>query len=280
MPGVRIVTDTTANLSKEELEEHKIEVVPLYVNFPDEVIIDGSISNRVFFDKCKKAPQLPFTSQPSPGDFVKVYEEILNQGDEIVSIHISSGLSGTVESAATAIKTLSATGVSVVDSLVTMTGLALMVLSAARAAREGKSREEIVQMLEEMKEKGRTFLVPATLEYMKKGGRIGGAQALLGSIMQIKPILILRNDTGKIDSYAKARTMRKALERLVEELPQNASGVQLAAVLHADAEDTAAALKSLLEARLPGLEIKTYALSAVIATHTGPGTVGFSFFPK
>ena len=280
MPGVRIVTDTTANLSREELEEHKIEVVPLYVNFPDEVIMDGSISNAVFFEKCEKAPQLPFTSQPSPGDFAKVYEKILNDGDEIVSIHISSGLSGTVESAASAIKMLSAEGISVVDSLVTMTGLAIMVLSAARAAGEGKSREEIVQMLEEMKVKGRTFLVPATLEYMKKGGRIGGAQALLGSIMQIKPILILRNDTGKIDTYAKARTMRKALERLVEELPQNASDVRQVAVLNADAEGTAAELKVLLQARLPDLKINIYALSAVIATHTGPGTVGFSFFPK
>jgi len=280
MAGVRIVTDSTAYIPKEVLEGHKIEIVPLYVNFPDEVIVDGSIPNAVFFEKVEKASKLPFTSQPSPGDFVKVYEAILNDGDDIVSIHISSGLSGTVESAAQAKKMLAVENISIIDSLITTTGLAILVLAAAKAAREGKSREEIVLMLEDMKAKLRTFFVPDTLEYLKKGGRIGGAQALLGTILQIKPVLTVRNEDGKIDSFTKVRTMKKALERIVDELPKQASDVQYVAVLHAEAPETAVTLKSLLQGRLPDLEIETYELSPVIGTHTGPGVVGYSFVRK
>ena len=279
MASVRIVTDTTAYLSKEEIEEYNIEIVPLYVNFPDEVIVDGSIPNAVFFDKVDKAAQLPFTSQPSPGDFVEVYEKILSAGDEIISIHISLGLSGTTESATAAKKVLDAEGISVIDSYHTTAGLAILVITAARAAKEGKSRIEIAEMLEEMKKRTQTFFIPATLDYLKKGGRIGGAQAFLGTILQIKPILYLNN--GKIDAFTKVRTMKKALERIVEELPEKAEDVMLMAVMHAEAEETAAALKGLIQQRLPGIEdVMIYPLSPVIGTHTGPGVVGFSFIPK
>ena len=280
MPGVRIVTDSTAYIPKEMLEEYNIGIVPLYVNFPDEVIIDGSISSAVFFDKVKNSSKLPFTSQPSPGDFVKLYEGILNEGYEIISIHISSGLSGTVESASAAKKMLATEKISVVDSLITTSGQALLVLAAAKAGREGKSREEIVSMVEDMKPKSRTFFVPDTLEYLKKGGRIGGAQALLGTILQIKPVLTVRNDDGKIDTITKVRTMKKALETIVGELPQDPSDVLCAAVLQAEAFETATALKALLQERLPGMELITYELSPVISTHTGPGVVGYSFVRK
>ena len=123
MSRVRIVIDSTAYLPKEKLEELLIEVVPLYVNFPDEMLVDGKIENKVFFEKMKKSAKLPFTSQPSPVDFIQVYENIIKKGDEIISIHISSGISGTVGSAATAAEMLDKDRISVIDSLSTSGGL-------------------------------------------------------------------------------------------------------------------------------------------------------------
>jgi DegV family protein with EDD domain len=271
MSEVRIVTDSTAFLPKERLEEYQIEVVPLYINFPDEIIIDGKIKNKDFFEKMKKAAKLPFTSQPSPGDFFQVYERIINKGDEIVSIHISSGISGTVGSAATAMKMLGTNRISVVDSLITSGGLAMLVIAAAKAAKEGKTRDEIAAMLEVLKKKIRTLFVPATLEYLKKGGRIGGAQALLGTILQIKPILVFEN--GKIEVFDKVRTMKRALDRITSELPEKAENIQIA-ILQAEAGEAVSVLQKLIEERLPGAAVEIYELSPVIGTHAGPGTVG------
>lgn len=277
MAEVRIVTDSTAFLSREKLEAYNIKVVPLYVNFPDEIIIDGSIDNKAFFEKMKKTSKLPFTSQPSPGDFLKVYEPIIRNGDEIISIHISSGISGTVESAATATKMLETDRISIVDSLVTSGGLAMLTIAAAEAAREGKARDEIVTMLEQLKKKIRILFVPATLEYLKKGGRIGGAQALLGTILQIKPVLMFKD--GKIEVFDKVRTMKKALGRIVDELPEKGQDLQIA-ILQAEAGETAGILKGLIEERLPGAAVETFELSPVIGTHAGPGVVGLAFLQK
>lgn len=277
MAEVRIVTDSTAFLPREKLEEYNIEVVPLYVNFPDEIFIDGSIDNKIFFEKIKKTSKLPFTSQPSPGDFLKVYEPIINNGDEIVSIHISSGISGTVESAATATKMLETDRISIVDSLVTSDGLAMLAIAAAEAAREGKARDEIVTMLEQLKKKIRILFVPATLEYLKKGGRIGGAQALLGTILQIKPVLMFKD--GKIEVFDKVRTMKKALRRIVDELPEKGQDLQIA-ILQAEAGETVGVLKGLIEERLPGAAVEIVELSPVIGTHAGPGVVGLAFLQK
>ncbi len=274
MSRVRIVTDSTAYLPKENLDELLIEVVPLYVNFPDEMLVDGKIENKVFFEKMKKSAKLPFTSQPSPGDFIQVYESIINKGDEIISIHISSGISGTVGSAATAAEMLGTDRVSVVDSLSTSGGLAMMAIEAAKAAKEGKTREEIKAMLERLKKNIWILFVPDTLEYLKKGGRIGGAQALLGTILQIKPILALKD--GKIEVFEKVRTMKKALERIVNELPEKAENAKIA-ILQAEAEETAAVLQGLIHERLPDIAPIIFELSPVIGTHAGPGTVGLVF---
>jgi len=278
MAEIRIVTDSTAFLPQEKLDEYKIKVVPLYVNFSDEIIIDGSIENKVFFAKMRQSSKLPFTSQPSPGDFVKAYESIINNGDEVISIHISSGMSGTVESAASATKMLASDSISVVDSCSTSAGLAMLVIAAAKAIKEGKTRNEITTMLEKLKKKIKIYFVPATLEYLKKGGRIGGAQALLGTILQIKPVLMIKN--GKVDVFDKVRTMKKALRRIVDELPEKAERIQELAILQAEAEETVVTLKNLIEERLPGIRPEIFELSPVIGTHAGPGVVGLAFLQE
>ncbi len=222
MSKVAVVTDSTAYLEKEVLQRYSIEVVSLYVNFPDEVIVDGSIDSTSFFEKMKRSSQMPFTSQPSPGDFVNVFERLLQEGKEVVSIHISSGISGTVESAQTAAKMLEENKISIVDSQSTAAGLAMLVQEAAAAAEQGETRESIVQLAEDLKKRLQILFVPDTLEYLKKGGRIGGAQALLGTLLKIKPILSLSQ--GKIEVFDKVRTMKKAMERIVAELPDSTEG--------------------------------------------------------
>ena len=230
----------------------------------------------MFFEKLKKASKLPFTSQPAPGDFVQVYKKIIDNGDEIISIHISSSLSGTVESATAAKKMLASDRISVVDSYFTSAGLAMQVIAAAKAVQEGKTRDEITAMLEKLRNKIRILFVPATLEYLRKGGRIGGAQALLGTILQIKPILMIKD--GKVDVFEKVRTMKKALGRIVEELP--GKGKVNVTILQAESGETPLILQKLIKERLPESVIEIFELSPVISTHAGPGVVGIAFLEE
>jgi DegV family protein with EDD domain len=273
MSQIKIVTDSTAFIDKETLEKYGIEVVPLYVNFTDEMVVDGTIDNATFFEKIRKSQEIPFTSQPSPGDFVKVFERIVQEGNEIISIHISSGISGTVESANTAAKMVDEARISVFDSYSTSGGLAMLVIAAAQAVEEGKTREEIVAILNRLKSTLRVIFIPETLEYLKKGGRIGGAQALLGTLLQIKPVLCLQE--GKIEPLDKVRTMKKALERIVNELPTTAEGLQVS-VINAESQENLQKLVELIQERFPGIAINNYEISSVIATHTGP-VVGLAF---
>lgn len=277
MANVRIVTDSTAFLDKETIEKYNIAVVPLYVNFENEVILDGSIANAEFFNKVKHAAKLPFTSQPSPGDFVKVFEKIMKEDSDIVTIVISSGISGTYDSAINAAKVVDAKRIAVVDSILTSAGLARLVLEAAEAAAQGKTKEEIVALVEDKKRRLRIFFVPDTLEYLKKGGRIGGAQALLGTLLKVKPVLYLNN--GKVDSYDKVRTMKKALERIVEEIPP-AKGPFPVMLIHAEATSTLKMLTEMVRERFPEAEITASELSPVIGTHAGPGVVGICFYAQ
>ncbi len=274
---VRIVTDSTAFLDKETLEKYNIAVVPLYVNFEDEVIPDGSIPNAEFFEKMKRSAKLPFTSQPSPGDFAKVFEKIIEEDNDIVTIVISSGISGTYDSAINAAKAVDAKRIAVVDSILTSAGLARLVVEAAEAAAQGKTKEEIVALVEDKKRRLRIFFVPDTLEYLKKGGRIGGAQALLGTLLKVKPVLYLNN--GKVDSYDKVRTMKKALERIVNEVPPT-EGPFPVMLVHAEAGPTVETLARMVNERFPEAVITVHELSPVIGTHTGPGVVGICFYAQ
>jgi DegV family protein with EDD domain len=275
MAQIALVTDSTGYIPQEKIEKHGIEVVPLYVNFPDEVLEDGSIDNALFFKKMRGSSKLPFTSQPSPGDFIKVYEKLIKEGKEIISIHISAGISGTVESANSAARMVDPARISVVDSQFTSAGMAMMVLYAARAIEEGKTREEVVASLEKLKSKTHILFVPDTLEYLRKGGRIGGAQALLGTLLNIKPVLYFNG--GKVDVFDKVRTMKKALRRIVDELPSNAEGLQVAILIAETSPVHLQMMEEFLAERFPSMKVEKYELSPVIGTHTGPGVLGLAY---
>lgn len=277
MAPVRIVTDSTAFLEKEMLERYNITVVPLYVNFENEVILDGSISNASFFDKLKNAAKMPFTSQPSPGDFVKVFEKIIEDGDDIVTLVISSGISGTYDSAINAAKLVDTKRIAVVDTTLTSGALAMLVKEAAEAATQGKTKEDIVALIEDKKRRLRIFFIPDTLEYLKKGGRIGGAQALLGTLLKIKPVLYLNN--GKVETYDKVRTMKKAMERIIDEIPA-VKGPFTLTIIHGEAFDTANKMKDMIVERFPEVEVIINEISPVIGTHAGPGVVGLCFYAQ
>jgi len=279
MAEVKIVTDSTAYLPAELIARYGIRVVPLKVLFGPEAYAEGvDISNSEFYGKLMEASTLPTTSQPSVGDFLQVYGEADREAVPILSIHISSKLSATVSTALTAKSELPQSQIEIVDSLSTSMGLGMVVLAAARAADEGQPLSQIRASCEKLIRSMNVFFMVDTLEYLHKGGRIGGAAALLGTVLRIKPLLYLKE--GQIEVLAKVRTKRRALKRLLElveeQVPEGTS--VHAAVIHAQAAEEASALAKEIRARFNCAEMHLSELGAVIGTHVGPRAIGLAFY--
>jgi len=276
---VKIVTDSTAYLPPELITRYGIEVVPLKVLFGPEAYTEGvDISNEEFYRKLAKASTLPTTSQPSIGDFVQVYDKAAREAAAILSIHISGKLSATINSALNAKDELPQVQIEVVDSLCSCMGMGMIVLAAARAAEEGQALSQIRASTEKLIKNMHLFFVVDTLEYLHKGGRIGGAATLLGTALRIKPILCVKD--GQIDALARVRTKRKAVARmleLVEERVQRGAAVHVA-VFHAQAVEEALALQQEVRARFDCAEMHLSEIGACIGTHVGPGAVGLAFY--
>ena len=288
MPRVAIVTDSTAYLPPELVTRYGIHVIPVYVHFGESTFRDGvDLDTAAFYWKLRGAKTLPTTSQPSVGDFLALYRRLGQESDAIVSIHISSKLSGTVPSALAARQTLQTEAaergddspeIYVVDTLLTSGGLGLLVTAAARAAATGSSALMVAQMIEDLIPCVTVIFVVDTLEYLHKGGRIGGAAALLGALVQVKPVLHLTG--GRIEVLQKVRTATKAKRRLLEIMEERmgATGPVHVAVFHADALREAKKLKQEVESRFDCAELFVCEFSAAIATHVGPGTVALAFY--
>lgn len=279
MTEVKIVTDSTAYLPPELITRYGIEVVPLKVLFGPEAYTEGvDISNEEFYRKLAKASTLPTTSQPSIGDFVQVYDKAAREAAAILSIHISGKLSATINSALNAKDELPQVQIEVVDSLCSCMGMGMIVLAAARAAEEGQALSQIRASIERLIKGMHLFFVVDTLEYLHKGGRIGGAATLLGTALRIKPILCVKD--GQIEALARVRTKRKAVARmleLVEERVQRGAAVHVA-VFHAQAVEEALALQQEVRARFDCAEMHLSEIGACIGTHVGPGAVGLAFY--
>jgi len=281
MEKIKIVIDSTAYLSQEILKEYpEIITVPLYVRFGEKSYREGvDLSQEEFFWMLKKSSAFPTSSQPSVGDFLEVYRPLVEGGYSIISVHISSRLSGTVDSAQQAAKILQG-DIEVVDSLYTGAGLGFIALEAARAVRQGASKEEVLSRLMAVRDGVTVVFAVDTLEYLHKGGRIGGAQALLGSLLKIKPILFLAN--GRIEvlekvrstAAARARTMQM-LEEIREEHPQARMKV---AIHEAETLKEAQEILEDVKKRFSPEEIFISSLGPVLGTHTGPGLIGFACF--
>jgi DegV family protein with EDD domain len=272
---VRIVTDSTADLTKEQQQAAGITVVPLNVHFGDEVFRDHvDLTADEFFRRLKGSAQLPRTSQPSVGVFEEAYRTLRENGDEIVSVHLSSKVSGTYNSALMAAKGVDEQAIEVVDSLSTSMALGFMALEGARMARAGRDRATIAARMRALVPKARVICVVDTLTYLERGGRIGKARALLGSLLNVKPILQL-ND-GEVVPIGRARGRPQALNKLVELLERDGQVSQLA-IMHGAAQADAEQLRERVAASYPGLDILLTEIGAVLGTHTGPGVIGFTY---
>ena len=275
--AVRILTDSTADIPPEVAKALDITVVPLTVFFGDEAYLDGvELDNASFYSKLQASKALPTTSQPSPAIFEEAYERLIKEGATgILSVHLSSKLSGTYQSARTGAEMLpeelKKVPIEIIDSESISVGMNVPIIKAAEEAREGHSLEEITANLLDMLARTRILAVLDTLEYVKRGGRIGAAGALLGNILSFKPIISLKK--GEVIGLERPRTRSKAYERIAQLLKE--MGPLESVVIAEASEEVGLQLRQALKAVYPG-EIPTYKLGAVLGTHTGPGTAAIS----
>lgn len=280
---IQIVTDSGAHLPSDQRQMHNIAVVPLKAIFGNQVYRDGvDLSNQEFYQMLPNAKNHPTTSQPSAGDFIEAYKPLLEAGKEIVSLHIPSKLSGTYASACAAKTELEtqfrkALPLSIVDTPWISLALGMLCIAAAQAAEAGKSREEVLALVNALIPKLNLIFVLDTLEYLRRGGRIGGAKAFLGTLLNVKPMLHLEN--GQVEPLEQHRSRRKALKRLLEILDEHADHKPLhVGILHAEAPEEAAALKKQIVERFECTEVYVSEIGPAIGVHTGPNAVGLAFY--
>lgn len=276
---IAIVTDSTAGLPADLAARYGIYVIPQNVIFGETVFRDGvNLGVAEFFERLAQSPELPTTSQPSAGDFFAVYRELSEKAEAILSIHISCLLSGTYQSAIQAKEMLPEVPIYVVDSRSASMGLGLLVLEAARMAQAGTPVQQIVAHLEELIPQLRVIFVVDTLKYLQKGGRIGGAQALLGSMLSVKPLLHL--EKGRVEPLEKVRTRAKALERLQNlAMTYLNEGQSHVAIIHGQSPEDANRLYEKIRQHPHCTDVVMTDVSPVIGVHTGPGVVGFALYP-
>ena len=280
MAGIGIVTDSTAYLDDDYATKNDIKVVPLKVIMEDVSYREGiDISNDDFYRRMREQDIFPTTSQPSAGEFLEAYKEMSGRYDSIISIHISAGISGTVESALSAASEMKDYPIAVIDSRFTGFQLMVIVMELVKARDAGKNMDELKSLAAKMIEGSVELFCVETLEYLHRGGRIGGAQALMGSMLRIKPLLYL---DGTIDALDKVRGSKKALERMVELAAEKAGGRRVqVALTHVRDLPRMNELKGMVEKALncDPEAIVWNECGPVIGSHVGPGTVGVAFFP-
>ena len=272
--SVRIVTDSTADLPPHEAQELGISVVPLSVIFGNDVYKeDIDITPELFYEKLQHAKELPTTSAPSVGDFLDTYREVLKTTNEIVSIHLSSKLSATYDAACQAAAQLADEGarIEVIDSQSVSMGLIFLAAGAAKAAAQGASIDEIKRLVDGMSPRLHIYVVLDTLEYVRRGGRIGRARAFLGTVMRVKPILSIHD--GEVHPEERVRTRAHAMDRIFQMATSYPIIEEIGVAYSTNAEE-AEAMKRRLEAELGGVRVQVARLGPVIGVHGGPGVFG------
>jgi DegV family protein with EDD domain len=274
-----IVADTTCGLPHELLEQRGIPLIPQVVMFGEESYHDDKdFDTAVFLQKLKTSVTLPKTAAPEPSLYFPVFEEAKKRGESVVVVAPTGKASGTVRSAQTAAQEFPGLDVRVVDTLTISCNLGSLVLVADDMAKAGKSADEIVAKLNDMIPRGRIYFLVDTLEYLAKGGRIGGAKKLLAELLEIKPILQVKD--GQVESFEQQRTKKRALARLVEVVTEQCKGGDEAhlCVLQVEAEKEAQALVQELKSKIPVSDIPIYELPPAIVVHAGPRAMGVGFF--
>lgn len=275
-----VVTDSTAYIPKKLREQLNIHMIPLSVNFGNETYKEEiEIQTDDFYEEVK-TKELPTTSQPAIGEFVTLFEQLAKDYDTVISIHLSSGISGTFQGAVAAGEMVEGIDVHAFDSEISCMVQGFYVIEAAEMAKAGKSHEEILARLEEMKQSIRAYFMVDDLSHLQRGGRLSSAQAIIGSLLQVKPLLHFENKL--IVPFEKIRTRKRAMKRMVELLEEDAKSgdAYKAVIIHAKREDEANEWKAELEAKLPNVEFSLSYFGPVIGTHLGEGSMGLGWVKK
>ena len=281
--AIKIVTDSTSYISDEYIKKYDIKLVSL------NVIINGvssreiDIENEVFYEEIKNSKEIPKSSQPIPNEMLNTFREIVEDGDSIVGIFLSSKMSGTYSNA-NMIKDMILEDypdaeIHILDSKTNCMQMGFAVIEAARTASEGKSINEVINAANHVINNSRFLFTPETLEYLKKGGRIGGAAALFGNVLQIKPILTVVN--GETSVFKKVRTRKKAIEEIVKTVLEEieAKGFGDIVVHHINCQEDGLKLAKALENKL-GKKVDIQSIGPVIGVHVGPGSIGIAYYTK
>lgn len=274
-----VITDSSAYIPESALTGLTIKVIPLWLLWGDESFRDGvDIQPSTFYPRLRESKMLPTSSQPTVPEFVDFYQEVAKDADAIVSVLVSTKMSGTILNAQTAVEKLPDLDIRIVDSYNCSMGLGHVVLAAARAAAEGKSVEEVVAAAEQMREKINFIFVVDTLEYLHKGGRIGGAKRLMGTALRVKPLLEFRG--GQIEPLEQIRTKKKAYARILEIASERLNGKPMAeaTIVDIDNPTDGDAVAQMVADHFNPKTIHRSKVSPVVGTHTGPGTIGFAFY--
>jgi DegV family protein with EDD domain len=273
--AVRLVTDSAADLDADLARELGVRVVPLTIRFGSDEFVDRQdLTPAEFYARCAASPVLPETAAPSPGAFEAAFRSLFDEGaDTVVCVNLSSGLSATMSSAQNAARSLEGRDVRVLDSRSVTWGLGSQVVTAARAANDGATADEVVRLVEDMVPRTHVYGSLDTLENLKKGGRIGNAQALLGTLLSIKPLVSIED--GVVEEAGKARTRSKALKGLVDKVAE-AGTIENLAVMHGQAPDLDEFLEQLAAVH-PRDAIHVGDIGATIGVHAGPRVMGVTF---
>jgi len=275
---IKIVTDSTADLSEELLREYHISVLPLSISIDGTVYRDRfDIQPDEFIEKMERAAELPKSSQPPLGAFIELYEELTADGSEVISIHLSSQLSGTYQTAVSASNMVDGK-ITVIDSMYISKGLGFQVVRAALLAEEGMTAEAIVKDLENLRNRTSLYVTIDHFDNLIKGGRIGRGKALIGSLLKVKPIA--RLEDGIYTPEKNVRSSGQLIRYLTGQFLSTVKGrtVQAIGIAHADALDLAHRLKDSLLEHIPGIDIDISYTTPIISVHTGKGAIGFTFY--
>ncbi|MFJ5759621.1 DegV family protein [Neobacillus sp. NPDC093182] len=275
-----VVTDSTAYIPKEIRDKWKIEMIPLNVIFGNEAYQEEvDITAEQFYQQVKEE-DLPTTSQPPIGQFVELFERLSKEYDAVISIHLSSGISGTFAGAVTASTMVEHIKVYPFDSETSCMPQGLYAIEAAKMALDGEDAVKIMSRLEELKKTARAYFMADDLSHLQRGGRLSSAQAIIGSLLQVKPLLHFENKV--IVPFEKIRTRKKAMKRIVDLLGEDAASGEhyQAVVIHANREEEALEWKSELETLYPNVEFTISYFGPVIGTHLGEGAMGLGWMKK
>lgn len=281
--AIKIVTDSTSYIADEYIKKYDINIVSLNVIINGVSSREVDIENEVFYEEIKNSKEIPKSSQPIPNEMLNTFKEIVKDGDSIVGIFLSSKMSGTYSNA-NMIKDMILEDypdaeIHILDSKTNCMQMGFAVIEAARTASEGKSINEVINAANHVINNSRFLFTPETLEYLKKGGRIGGAAALFGNVLQIKPILTVVN--GETSVFKKVRTRKKAIEEIVKTVLEEieSKGFGDIVVHHINCQEDGLKLAKALENKL-GKKVDIQSIGPVIGVHVGPGSIGIAYYTK